>query len=70
MVKIESGVPLPPARNKRRYPYPQLQVGDSFFVPSMGQNEIANQAWRWGKKLGRTFETRKRPGGVRVWRTA
>lgn len=69
-MKIERGVPLPVARNQRRYPYPQLQVGESFFVPAVTQNNIANQAYRWSRKLGRKFETRKRPGGVRVWRTA
>lgn len=69
-MKIERDIPLPPARNQRRYPYPQLEVGESFFVPEVSQNAIANQAWRWSQKLGRKFETRKRPGGVRVWRTA
>lgn len=67
-VKIERGVPLPPARNQRLYPYPQLEIGESFFVPSGRQAEIATQAWRWSKKLQRKFVTRTRPGGVRVWR--
>ena len=69
-IKIEHGIPLPPARNKCRYPYKQMAINDSFFVPDAGQNEIANQAHRWSKKLGRTFVTRKRAGGVRVWRIA
>lgn len=69
-IRIERDVPLPPARNKRLYPYPQLEIGDSFFVSEGKQSEIATQAWRWSRKLGRKFETRTRPGGVRVWRTA
>lgn len=70
MIKVERNVPLEPPRNRTTYPYRQLEVGESFFVPGAIHATIATQAWRWGKRLERKYETRKRPGGVRVWRTA
>lgn len=69
MVRIERNVPMEPAHNKAKYPFRQLEIGESFFIPDTTQANIATMAWRWSKKLGRKYETRKRPGGVRVWRT-
>lgn len=67
-VELEKGVPLPVARQK--YPYKEMEVGDSFFVNGGGIQNVCNQNYRMGKKLGMSFIARKENGGVRVWRTA
>ena len=67
-VGLDKDVPLPEAR--KRYPYREMEVGDSFFVEGGGIQNICNQNYRTGKKLGKSFIARKEDGGVRVWRTA
>jgi hypothetical protein len=67
-VELEKGVPLPVARQK--YPYKEMEVGDSFFVFAGGIQNVCNQNYRMGKKLGMSFIARKEGDGVRVWRTA
>ena len=67
-VELEKGVPLPVSRKK--YPYKEMEVGDSFFVAEAGIQNVCNQNYRMGKKLGMSFIARKEGDGVRVWRTA
>ena len=69
---IDRGVPMPPVRgNKIIYPFDDMEVGDSFFVPNVEHGDITPQiAYRrrtrgWARK----FTTRKENGGIRVWRT-
>lgn len=65
---VEKDVPVPEAR--KRYPYREMEVGDSFFVEGGGIQNVCNQNYRMGKKLGMSFIARKEAEGVRVWRTA
>ena len=67
-VGLDKDIPVPEPR--KRYPYREMEIGDSFFVPAGGIQNICNQNYRTGKKLGRSFIARKEDGGVRVWRTA
>ena len=67
-LEISKDVPVPP--DKRRYPYRVMEVGDSFFVEGGAIQNVCNQNYRMGKKLGMSFIARKDDGGVRVWRTA
>ena len=63
---IEKGIPLPVSV---RYPYAEMEVGDSFF--RLGDQRLGmfcNLNWRWGKKLHRRYVARKMDGGIRVWR--
>jgi hypothetical protein len=59
--------------NKSRpyiYPYRDMDVGDSFFVPE-GKMPTVNAAnYRAFKSLGWKFSARKQDGGIRVWRTS
>jgi hypothetical protein len=76
--KIEHGIPLPTARGCiRKYPFMELQIGDSFFVPCQDgedpritfrrvQGQTYNQQWRLKKR----FAIRTMKKGVRIWRTA
>ena len=75
---IEKNIPITSApRKDPKYPFVLLEVGDSFFVPTVGEDyhrirqDVANAAHRQ-RKYSKTGEycTRKAEGGVRVWRTA
>jgi hypothetical protein len=75
MVKIDKKVPLPPSKRirKENYPFREMNVGDSFFLPLDGipvselQTRLAN-AWRHCREEGKRFTSRRVEGGVRVWR--
>lgn len=73
--KIEKNVPLSPRswKGKPKYPWAQMDPGDSFVVPGEGrtlkvlQTTILTSARRHKPKR---FSTRIEGGNVRVWRTA
>jgi hypothetical protein len=67
-MKIDKGIPMP-KRNTRnsRYPWKELEVGDSFFIPgsSNGYSTVtyANKVY-----APKRFACRKDNAGVRIWR--
>lgn len=74
-LKIEKGVPLAPAkRNGARYPWADMEIGDSILVPYDGR-EIAqvgaNVSSAAASGLGRgKYRTARESNGIRVWRLA
>ena len=76
-IKIDKGVPLPPvpakggAGRKPKYPWREMQVGDSFFAASDKKLFSTTKA---GQSLNMKFATRKTEEngvrGFRVWRIA
>jgi hypothetical protein len=72
--KIEKNIPCPLAKNKHskyaNYPFPDLDIGDSFFAPYPPAQLTSAAQW-WVKKFAgeRKFTVRKIDGGCRVWRT-
>ncbi len=66
MLPIDKNVPLP-----ARFPFEQMEVGDSFVVPSgMHRTTVSIAALRYGRKHRMKFITRKMPDGtIRCWRT-
>ncbi len=75
MFNIEKGVPMPPSRKtKMEYPFSQMQVGESFLIPSEGaearlaRSRVESAARTAGRRLGAKFTVRITPEGVRVWR--
>lgn len=66
---IEKDVPITSGK-RATYPYKEMSVGDSFFVPEGKMQTISNLNWRSGKALGCKFIARQVDGGVRVWRVA
>jgi len=75
-VKIdEERIPIPPPatgpkRGKAfKYPFHQLEVGESFFVENLQSRNLGGSVTYASKVLGRKFTTRTMEGGVRVWRT-
>jgi hypothetical protein len=70
MITIDKDIPLP--RHKGVYPFPEMEVGDSFFTKKT-RRMISGIARYWAKKLDYTFATRdvveNDVEGVRIWRT-
>ena len=65
---VEKSVPLP--EGKKRYPYKEMDIGDSFFVGDGKLQVVCNANYRASKRLGMQFIARKEPEGVRVWRVS
>lgn len=71
--KIDSSVPLPESRRGRLvYPWRDMDIGDSFFVPNGDQSGISAAARTYGKRHRVKFAlrsvTEKGVKGVRAWR--
>lgn len=66
-VDIEVGLPIPEKVSK--YPWNDLQIGQSFVYK--GKRTSANAiAWKVGNEKGWKFTLRSVDGGIRIWRTA
>lgn len=67
-------IPIPapatgPKRGKTfKYPFHELEVGESFFVENLQSRNLGGSVTYASKVLGRKFTTRTMDGGVRVWR--
>ncbi len=83
MFKIEKGIEIPPRTpysganhcNTAKYPWKELEIGDSFFVPQSDEvsryalyNRLRSSACQAAKRLGTHHTVRLVDGGVRVWR--
>jgi len=68
-IEIEKGVPQPDAKTGK-YPFRQMEVGDSFFAPlgSSDPNPFNTYATAKRIKDGRKYSVRRVDGGIRVWR--
>jgi len=76
---VENKVPLPERKRsgkafKSKYPFAQMAVGDSFFVPNGKLSTIVSTVHIWNKRIRKANNTyakficREVDGGVRVWR--
>ena len=78
MIKIDKAMPIPPSAHLGRpakYPYASMNVGDSFFVPSMASRAgVSSRAKHFGIKITTRMiseidpDTGKMVNGYRVWR--
>jgi hypothetical protein len=77
--KIEKNVPYRGSEPKiwtRKYPFNELEVGDSFFVPAKdntpaSRHYVQSLICAYYKKLRpKKFTARSVEGGIRVWRLA
>lgn len=67
---VERGIPLPKRTGGRpqKYPWNEMQVGDSFFVPD-GKIKMLSAATNFRTQIsGHRYTLRSVEGGVRVWR--
>lgn len=74
-LEIEKGIPIPAPQtgrgrspNKYRYPYRDMEVGDSFLVPGVLMSELTGMMSHAMKATGFRLSARTAEGGVRVWR--
>ena len=78
MFEIETSVPVPEKGSRKKYPFSEMAVGDSFLVPCDGDTRVRTQAttcsavkdFRNSQENGWAGRTSMVDGGVRVWRTA
>jgi len=70
--KIDKNITPINYRKSIDFPFPEMSVGDSFFVPWDIASTARNKAYQWGKYNGQQFLTRKLTEndvfGVRLWR--
>lgn len=69
MIKIDDDIPVPTGSSRRKYPFDELQVGQSFEVVGKVPNEISGSKNLAIKRTGFEFKAAKSDKGVRVWRT-
>lgn len=62
---IEKDVPIP---EPTKYPFAEMEVGDSFFDDQSSEGRIRGEAGRQSIG-GKKFKVKKTPDGYRVWRT-
>lgn len=72
-IKIDKNVPMPDGVNREtKWPFADMEVGDSFFAPGHTSNQMTNAAAHWRKKNGWSFSCRNTEEegvkGARVWR--
>lgn len=71
-IKIEKGKPIPEHSNQGKYPWGELQIGDSFLVGSrhwaFGSLANYNKKMKRRKQKQIKIETRKDGDKCRVWR--
>ena len=74
--KIEKDVPIPEVHSKIKYPWPEMEVGDSVFIkaekgetPTKLKRRAGASARYYGNRTGKKFKTRilRKENGIRVW---
>jgi len=74
-MKIDNQVPIPPLGevrdNRTKYPFREMEVGDSIFVDGEEDGYRAKAAAVMMTKRSRlTFKTQRENNGVRIWRVS
>lgn len=73
--QVEPGVKVPTIKRCRKrggskYPFFEMNVGDSFVVPTQQAAGVRRAAHYFSEREGWRFITRTVPEGLRVWRIA
>jgi len=72
VIVIDKGIPIPVVNHgaARKYPWCEMEVGDSFFIADCDlgarNGHAANKASK--RYAPKVFTSRKVPGGRRTWR--
>jgi hypothetical protein len=72
-MEVEKNIPLPrPQRASKpsKYPWDQMEIGDSFLVPGKTTAEMSGRVRYAEKTTGFCFTSRSTPEGCRIWRVA
>lgn len=70
MITIEKNIPIPTKAGRyNRYPFKQLKINESFFVPKGNRNNVSvAMAYFHRKNTNKRFVSRTVDNGIRVWR--
>jgi len=68
-VTMEHDVPTQHRGRPIKYPFREMEVGESFFHGSLGPS-MSSAAYQYGKRHDMTFVISTVKGGKRCWRTA
>ena len=68
--KIEKAIEVPPIKTGRytKYPFHEMNIGDSFFAIDIPAENLRSAASYFGLRNKRKYMVRKVDGGVRCWR--
>ena len=69
-MKIENDIPVPVSTRSRKYPFMDMQVGESIWFDEKVNGRAYRSALSTGTRHGLKFIARKENSGIRVWRTA
>lgn len=67
---IEKDIPYPESSKKAKYPFQEMEIGDSFAVEKEKRNTILTSSQYWGMKLQRKFSVKRYGEAYRCWRIA
>ena len=68
-IKIDKNIPILALYTRTKYPFSDMEIGDSFLVSS-DHKSIRSVAISAGRRLNAKFTVRKVDGGLRCWRIA
>jgi len=74
MIKIEKNVPIPKKKGsgrKAKYPFGEMDVGDSFFVDNILPRTLYQSAKSWNRRSGNDVRWKvykEGEFGARIWR--
>lgn len=69
-IKIDKGIELPPnsGGRPRKYPWRDMEIGDSFFIPQKRYSGLFTGARNAGIKIRTRQMNENGVDGIRVWR--
>lgn len=67
-MQIESNVPFEDKSKNQKYPWKDMQVGDSVFIED-NTHSARCSAYSYGKRNGKEFRSRTENTGIRIFRT-
>jgi len=68
MFELRNDIPVPQGGRRNKYPFADMAVGESFFVPNRKPTVMWQTSNRAAKVLGKKFVVRAENDGTRVWR--
>lgn len=73
-VMIDKNIPIPKdagRKGRRKYPFYEMEVGDSvFFEGQTRTGNARNAAYAWARNNNKEVSVRSVQGGIRIWRIA
>ena len=67
-MQIESNVPFEDNSKNRKYPWQDMEVGDSVLITE-NTHSARCSAYSYGKRNDKEFRSRTEDGGIRIFRT-